>query len=214
MLARHIMTSPAIVAPTNMPVLEATRLMKEKKINRLPVVDNGKLVGIVTKDRLLRSAPSDATSLSLHEIHYLYGKLTLGEIMKKNPHCVSPDMTLEAVAAFAQEKNVGSLPVVEDGKVVGIVTTNDIFYVVVNPILGIGEDGSRIVVRNCNSTKEIMLALECVEKEGLSLVNSSYIRSKRGEENDFYVHISEEDPTGLVACMKEQGLDAEVRARR
>jgi acetoin utilization protein AcuB len=213
MLARHIMTSPVFTVPPDMPVLEATRLMKEKNISRLPVVDKGKLVGIATKDRLLRAAPSNATSLSLHELHYLYGKLTVAEIMQRKVIVVSPDDTMEACVRLAQDNHVGCLPVIEDGRVVGILTTNDLFYVVMNPILGIGEGGSRIAVRHCANATEIGKAIQCVVEMGLDLTNAAYMPSRRGDEKDLFLHIAEGNPDKLVECMKAKGLDAEGRAR-
>lgn len=213
MLVRNIMTTPVVTVPPDMPVLEASKLMKDKKIARLPVEEKGKLVGIVTKDRLLRAAPSSATSLSLHEIHYLYAKLTVREIMQRHVVTVTPDTTVEAAVRVAQEKKVGSLPVVEDGKVVGILTTNDFFYVILNPVLGIGESGSRVIVRRCTSPKQVVTAIQCVDELGLRLANAAYLPSRRGEDNDLMIHISEENPTALVDCMKKKGLDAEGRER-
>src|SRR5512134_2408017 len=133
MRVRNIMSSPVVSVQSDMPVLEAAKMMKEKRIERLPVVDGSKLMGIVTKDRVLRASPSMATSLSLHEIHYLFAKLTVREIMQKEVVTVNPDSTVENAVRLAQERRVGCLPVIEDGKVIGILTTNDFFYLVLNP---------------------------------------------------------------------------------
>ncbi len=213
MRVRHIMTSPVVTISINTPVLEAANLMKEKRIERLPVDDNGKLKGIVTKDRVLRASPSMATSLSLHEIHYLFAKLTVGEIMQRDVQTVSPDTTVENAVRLAQEKRVGCLPVVEDGRVVGIITTNDFFYLVLNPLLGIGESGSRVIVRHCATPSLMVSALECVAELGHQVLNAAYLPSRRGDERDFLIHIEAESAAKLVACMKERGLEAEERQR-
>lgn len=213
MRVRHIMTSPVITVPSDTPVLDAAKIMKERKIERLPVVDDGKLQGIVTKDRVLRSSPSMATSLSLHEIHYLFAKLTVKEIMQKDVVTVSPDTTVENSVRLAQEKRVGCLPVVEDDRVVGMLTTNDFFYLVLNPILGIGERGSRVSVRRCANPSQMAKALECVVESGMEVLNAAYMPSRRGDERDFILHVDAEDATGLVDCMRAKGLDAEKRQR-
>lgn len=213
MLVRHIMSSPVQTAQADMPVLEAAQLMKEKGIERLPVVDGEKLVGIVTKDRVLRASPSSATSLSLHELNYLYAKLTLREIMQKKIVTVSPDVTVESAVRTAQENRVGCLPVLEDGKVVGILTTNDFFYLVLNPILGIGHGGSRVIVHNCNSADLFKTAIDCVVETKNVLTNAAYLPSRRGAEKDLLIHIEEDDAGPLVACMKAKGLDAASRDR-
>lgn len=213
MRVRHIMTSPVVTIASDTPVLEVAKIMKEKKIERLPVVDAGKLTGIVTKDRVLRASPSMATSLSLHEIHYLFAKLTVKEIMQRDVSTVSPDMTVENAVRLAQERRVGCLPVVEDGRVVGILTTNDFFYLVLNPLLGIGEAGSRVIVRHCSTPEKMVAALKCVGELGHEVQNSAYLPSRRGGEKDLLIHIEAESAAKLVACMKERGLEAEERER-
>lgn len=213
MRVRNIMTSPVATVPGDMPVLEAAKLMKEKKIERLPVVEGGKLVGIVTKDRVLRSSPSMATSLGLHEIHYLFARLTVKEIMQTEVVTVSPDSTVENAVSLAQEKRVGCLPVVEDGHLVGILTTNDFFYLVLNPVLGIGEKGARIAVRHCATPSRMVDAFQCVADVGMEVLNAAYLPSRRGEQKDLLLHVSAEDTSRLVACMREKGLEAEERQR-
>lgn len=213
MLVRHIMTSPVQTIPPDTPVLEAAKLMKEKGIERLPIADGGKLLGIVTKDRVLRAAPSNATSLSVHEINYLYGKLTVKEIMQKKVVTVSPDDTIETAVRLGQDNKIGCLPVVEDGKIIGILTTNDFFYLVLNPVLGIGEGGSRIAVRRCQNVKDIVAVLNCVMEMGYDLTNAAYLPSRRGEDKELLLHIAEGDPTTLVECMRKRGFDAESRQR-
>jgi len=214
MRVRHIMSTPVVTVTSDTPVLEAAKLMKERKIERLPVVDKGKLKGIVTKDRVLHSSPSMATSLSIGEIHYLFAKLTVNDIMQKDVATVTPDTTIENAVRLAQDRHVGALPVIEDGKVVGIVTTNDFFYMILNPILGIGEEGSRLIIRHCESTEQIASAFKCVADNGFHVINASYIRSRRGSEKDLIIHVSEEDTTKLAGCMREKcQLDAEPRER-
>jgi acetoin utilization protein AcuB len=213
MRVRQIMTSPVVTVPSSTTVPEAVRLMKEKNIERLPIVDHGRLVGLVTKDRLLRATPSMASSLSLHEIHYLIAKLTLGEIMQTDVFTVMPDTTVENAVRLAQEMHVGCLPVVEDGNVVGILTTNDFFYVVLNPLLGIGEAGSRVSVTGCTTPSQLATALECAGELGLQVLNAAYLPSRRGGERAFIVHVDADDAAGLVERMRARGLDAEVRSR-
>ena len=99
------------------------------------------------------------------------------------------------------------------GAVVGILTTNDFFYLILNPVLGIGESGSRVIVRHCENTDTIAAALQCVGDMNFELTNAAYLPSRRGDENDLLLHISEDDSSGLVACMKDKGLDAEARER-
>lgn len=127
MYVRSRMTAnPFTLAPEST-VAEAFELMRNKKIRRVPVVKNGKLVGIISERQLLEVSPSPATSLSVFEINYLLSKTKIESIMTKKVITVSPDNLLEEAALKMRENHIGGLPVVDDGKVVGIITETDIF---------------------------------------------------------------------------------------
>ena len=128
---RDWMTANPITIAPNTSLGQANRLMKENSIRRLPVVDHGKLVGIVTLGDLREASPSDATSLSIFEIHYLLAKLTVEDIMSKKPVTVAPDATIYGAAQIMLQNKIAGLPVVDQGKVVGIITESDIFRMVV-----------------------------------------------------------------------------------
>ena len=113
------MTKNPLTVDTETLVMDAQKIMREKNIRRLPVVDKGKLVGIVTQHDLLEASPSPATSLSVHELNYLLARMKVKDIMKKNPVTVGPDTPFEEALRIGQEKKVGSFPVVEEGKTGG-----------------------------------------------------------------------------------------------
>src|SRR4030042_250764 len=133
MRVKDVMTWNVVTVSSDMPIMEAKKIMEAHDVRRLPVVDKGKLVGIVSKDRIERVGPSPATSLSVWEINYLLAKMTVKEVMRKDAVTVNPDMSVEAAIALAQSKGVGALPVVEDHKLIGIATTNDFFYKILHP---------------------------------------------------------------------------------
>lgn len=146
MYVKNRMTAnPFIVAP-EATVAETFELMKSKKIRRVPVVKNGKLVGIISERKLLEVSPSPATTLSIFEINYLLSKTTIDTIMTRNVITVTPGSLLEEAALKMRENNVGGLPVVEKDKVVGIITETDIFDSFVE-ILGFKDpSSSRIAI--------------------------------------------------------------------
>jgi len=146
MYVRDIMTTNVVTIPSNTSIADVKRIMQAHQFRRLPVVDKGKLVGIVTERRLESVSPSKATTLSQWELSYVLAKTTVKEVMEPNVVTVPPDMSAEEAVATAQTHKIGSLVVVEDDRVVGMVTTNDIFYKIINPILGLGEPGARIEV--------------------------------------------------------------------
>ncbi|HEY5789350.1 MAG TPA: CBS domain-containing protein [Gammaproteobacteria bacterium] len=213
MQVKDIMTAPVTTISSDTPVLEAAKLMKEKRIERLPVVDKGKLVGIVTKDRVLRASPSMATSLSLHEIHYLFARLTVDEIMQTDVVTVTPEATVESSLRLAQGKGVGCLPVLDGGRLVGILTSNDFFYQILNPLLGIGEPGARLIIRGCDTPAKMVRAVECVRDLDYEIVNGAYFPNRRGEARELMLHVHESNAERLVEALRSEGLDAELRHR-
>ncbi len=120
--------NPITVVPkTTLP--DAHRLMKESAIRRLPVVDHGRLVGIVTLGDVREAQPSDATTLSIYELNYLLSKLTVDKIMTREPLTISPGATIRDAAQVMLEHKIGGLPVMEGERLVGIITESDIFRV-------------------------------------------------------------------------------------
>src|SRR5690606_32978383 len=121
MKVRDVYTRGAIVVDPNTSAPQARKVMEEHKIRRLPVVDGGKLVGIVTLTDLLKAAPSPATSLSIWALHYLLDRVKVSEIMTKDLVTTTPDADLREVARVMADRKLGGLPVVEYGQVVGLI---------------------------------------------------------------------------------------------
>ena len=127
-LVSEWMSSPAQVAHPTTLVSDAYELMMKWNIRRLPVVDHGYLVGIVTLGDLREARPSRATSLSIYEMNYLLAKLTVGQVMTHNPYTVTPGTSIQEAARTMLERKVSGLPVVDDEQSpVGIITESDIF---------------------------------------------------------------------------------------
>ncbi|MCK6625048.1 MAG: CBS domain-containing protein [Anaerolineae bacterium] len=131
-LVKDWMTRDVVTISPEMTLPEAHRLMEEKKIRRLPVVDSGRLVGIVTRGDIRGAEPSGATSLSIWEVNYLLAKLKIGEIMTAHPLTIAAEETIGEAARLMLEKKISGLPVVDNaGRLVGIITESDIFRLVV-----------------------------------------------------------------------------------
>ncbi len=128
---RDWMTPNPITIDPKTTLPEAHKLMKECHIRRLPVVDHGKVVGILTLGDVREASPSDASSLSIFELNYLLAKLNVESIMTRDPITIAPTATIREAAQLMLEHKIGGVPVVEDEKLVGIITESDIFRVLV-----------------------------------------------------------------------------------
>ena len=213
MKVRDVMTWNVVTVPSDTPIMEARKIMNAHNFRRLPVVDKGKLVGVVTKDRVAGAGPSSATSLSVWEINYLLAKMTVKEIMRKDLVTITPDTTVEAAVALAQSEGTGSLLVVEKKRLVGIVTTNDFFYRILNPILGIGVPGIRLTVLNCGDAKCIQEVMDCVGKHGVKIAAIHNVPPLEGKEPALYIHLDTDDAGQVVQDLNTKGYTVEIRER-
>jgi len=125
---------------------QALKVMRDDKVRRLPVVNRrGILVGIVSEKDLLQAAPSPATSLSIHEMHYLLSQMKVSEVMTKDVITVTEYTPLEEAARIMVDNKIGGLPVMRDDKLIGIITETDLFKIFIE-LLGARERGVRITM--------------------------------------------------------------------
>lgn len=213
MLIRDVMTTNVVSIPSTTSLAEARVIMQAHHIKRLPVADKGKLTGIITRDKLDRAGPSELTTFSIHEISYLLSKITVAQIMRKEVVTIDPDATVEEAVSLAQQKKVGALVVLDGGRIVGIATTNDFFYKILNPTLGIGEPGARIVVRNCSAAGDVCKILGAVDKVGVPLVGMFTLKVPDTSKFDCTLHLDTDDPQKVISDFQRLGYTAEQLAR-
>jgi acetoin utilization protein AcuB len=146
MLVRERMNKHPLTVKADAPVDGTLRRMKDEKVRRFPVVnDHGRLIGIVTETDLLYAAPSPATSLSVYEMHYLYSRIRVKEVMTRKVLTVQQDVPIEEAARLMIDNKIGGLPVMRDDDLVGIITETDIFRAFME-MLGARDEGVRITV--------------------------------------------------------------------
>jgi CBS domain-containing protein len=131
-LVREWMTKQVLTVAPHTTLRSAHQLMKENHIRRLPVLDEGQLVGIITIGDAREASPSDATTLSIWELNYLWAQLTVDKVMTAHVFTVNPDTPIIDAAELMLEHKISGLPVVNSaGKLVGILTESDIFRMLV-----------------------------------------------------------------------------------
>jgi len=126
------MTKDVITVSPNISLPEAHRLMTDNQIRRLPVVQNSKVVGMLTLGDVRGAEPSEATTLSVWELNYLLAKMKIKETMTHNPTTITPNYTISEAAKVMLTHKISGIPVVDDQhNLVGIITESDIFRMVV-----------------------------------------------------------------------------------
>ncbi len=146
MLVKDRMTSDPVVITTDTSLKEALEIVRSKPFRHLPVLDeNGKLVGIVTEKSLVYASPTSTTALSVFEVDYILSRTKVGQIIQGSVISVGPDWPIEEAARVMVDRRIGCLLVVEDDKLIGIISDTDIFRVFVEG-LGGGHPSLRITV--------------------------------------------------------------------
>lgn len=211
MYIREYMKSPVITVTSDTLIHDAQKIMQEHKIRRLPVVDGKKLVGLITQDRLREVEPSLATTLSIWERTYLLAKMKVKEVMTTNVITITPDSTAEEACVLGQKHNIGTLPVINKGKLVGIITTTDL-YRQMTDILGFGKKGTRLYIRNCtrDTIQCSVMEILCQHKtEVLSMFPVTPIGTRQ---KDFIIHLADGDTYQSIACeVRRLGCEVEIR---
>lgn len=155
MSVSDFMATDLVTVKPDTPIFDAVDLMKHHDIHRLPVLENGQLVGLITEGIIQEAMPSKATSLSVYEVNYLLNKTTVRDVMIKNVATIAPDALLEDAIALMRTKNIGVLPVVEGSDLKGIITNNDIFDAFLK-ITGYNNGGTRVTIQIPEDQKGIL----------------------------------------------------------
>ena len=125
MRVRDLMTDKPITVDPGTPMLEARQRMVAERIRHLIVVDDTRIVGIVTDRDIRLNLPSPATSLSVWEVNYLLARLTVADVMTRSVLVVAPDRPVAEAARIMIEHKISALPVIQDDRLLGIVTESD-----------------------------------------------------------------------------------------
>lgn len=146
MFVANCMTKNPITIAPDVGIDEAAKIMDKGHFRRLPVVEHGKLVGFFTNRDLLRASPSAATTLDRFEMRTLLSKIKVDDVMQKNVITVTDTTTIEEAALVMAREKIGGMPVLSEvGKVVGIISSTDIFRAFVT-VMGLDSGKTRLTI--------------------------------------------------------------------
>jgi len=192
------MSTNVVTVTEDTRVDDARKIMEAHNIRRLPVMKKDKLVGLVTKHMLLEAAPSPATSLNIWEVHYLLAKMTVKDIMVKKPLTIPTDMPVEEALQLGQEKGYGAFPVMEDGRLAGMVTESDIVRMMTR-VLGVKEKGKRIDIRASTKFGNMRNILEILDRHKTVLLSMLTLPPEEWEKDWLIVLRLKSDDVGSIA---------------
>ena len=203
MLVENWMSKDVVTVDVDDSMQDATRLLKEHNIRGLPVMEKGKLVGVVTDRDLKKASASDATTLEIHELLYMISRIKVKEIMTKNPITIPVDSTIDEAAEVLLENKLSGAPVVDDkGQVVGIITQIDIFRVIIS-LTGARKKGIQFGFQLEDRPGSIKEVADIIRKYGCRLMS---ILSSHDDQVDFrhvYIRVSDCDRKRLGELKEE-----------
>jgi acetoin utilization protein AcuB len=217
MLIRELMVpKPAVLTPhTSLP--DALKLMREKKVNRMPVVDgHGSLVGIISETDLHNATPSSATLLSFWEIPTLLAKITVEMLMVKDVATVSEDTPVEEAARIMADRNIGCLVVMAGKALVGMVSQADIFRAFME-LLGGRRKGVRIWATTADEKGTVARITTAIAGVSGDIVGLGFLEvtDARGTRWEITLKVQDVPKEQLVEVLKPYLLDIlDVRETR
>jgi len=188
MRVRTRMTAPALVVGPDAPAWEALGLMRRHRIRRLPVVDGDALVGIITWTDVVRmhppavDGPQRTPSLSVGVL--------VKHLMAGAPITVDPEATIEQAAVLMRRHKIGGLPVVEGGRLVGVITESDLFETFTE-MLEAGPHEVKLHITVGSISVELPRIVSGLTRAGIPIVAVHTLRASGAEVVELVVHASD-----------------------
>lgn len=199
----HMIANPFTVS-YDQTIPEAQEIMMQNRVKRLPVLKKGKLVGVVSKEDIERYSPSKATALSMGEITYILSRTKISSIMTKNPITISSNALLEEAVTLMRDSDVSFLPVVDDGKLVGIITEGNIFDCFID-LLGFREPGTRFTIEADDEPGIMSNLTSIIGKHGANITHVAVYRGAIGK-SAVVIGINSFNTSAIEKSIEENGF--------
>lgn len=203
MLVRDWMTPDPQTVTGQTPVMEAMQRLREGGYRRLPVVQDGRLIGIVTDRDLKEATPSKATTLSVFELNYLLSKLTIKDVMRSPVVTIGPDEAIENAALTMESHRVSGLPVVDGGRLVGILAITDLLRAFVS-FLGLREGGLRVTVDLPDEPGVLARAAEAAPPSNVVAVATAGV--VEGQRRRLVLRVAGDEAEGFGQRLRDRGI--------
>jgi acetoin utilization protein AcuB len=190
------MTREVITVGREASIQEALALMKQGSIRHLPVVD---------KDKNLQGWVTDADLRGVL-IASMLEELTLNDVMVRRPHVASPEMPLEDVAKILLDKRIGGMPVLEDGKLVGIITVIDVMSAFIN-MMGMLTSSSRLDVKVSTPMNPLHEIARLIRQHNGEVISICHIPGLADLESIYSIRLKKCDLEPIVEDLKRSGVE-------
>ena len=166
MLVKDLMTADPICGHPNMPITEVQALMSENNIRHIPIVDEeNALVGLITQRSLFSALRTDESTLSQFEVSYILAKIQAHHVMVEDVITIDEEVPIEEAARIMADKRIGCMPVMKDNDLIGIITDNDLFNIMLN-LLGARRHGIRMTILQPDRAGEVARLSRVIDEKG------------------------------------------------
>jgi acetoin utilization protein AcuB len=206
MLVRDRMTPHPTTVTTDTNLKDALELVRSNPFRHLPVLDeNGALVAVVTEKSLIYASPTPTTSLSVFEVDYILSRTKIGQVIQGPVITVVPDLPIEEAARVMIDHRIGCLPVVEDDRLVGIISDTDIFRVFAEG-LGGGHPSIRITVVVPEEVGSLARVTSCVADIGANIYALGIFWGEKPEDRVVALRLEGVDREAAVRALEAAGI--------
>jgi acetoin utilization protein AcuB len=187
-------------------LLEAVDFLHTKEVLTLPVMDGDKVVGVVTDRDVRKASPSSAPKLHDHDMEYLLKKIKVSDIMSRMVVTVSPHATVEEAAKMLHDRKIKGLPVVDEGKLVGLITVNEVLEFF-SELFEKNEGAATFELKLDGEAGNLMEALKIIVSHGGNIVNAMTAPiEKEGAGKEIILKVEGEDTEGIMKDLEAEHL--------
>lgn len=203
MLVRDIMQDHPVSATPETRLPQLVRLLQRRGFRHVPIVEEGKLVGIVSDRDVKQSMTSAALMTEGPERARLLDELTAGQIMTRRVTTIGPTGGVEEAARLMATRKISALPVTEDDRLLGIVTETDVLHLFVRA-LGVIEPSSRLDVIVSDRAAGLSDIVRAAEETGSRISSVMTLETPTGE-REVVLRLATIDPGPAVRALEGRG---------
>ncbi|AHY46120.1 CBS domain [Rubrobacter radiotolerans] len=205
---RDSMTRDVVTLGPEASVAQAWEIVRGRGVRHIPIVEDGRLVGLVS-DRDLRDASPIRKSSDGGEDENVFGWSSMRDIMTRKPVTISPFDTIEHAAREIYERRIGCLPVVDGGELVGIITSADMMRTLIE-LFGAGKPGTWVEVEVADEPGALAGIVDTVSERHVNLASVFVAPGHRVSDKVIALRLETTNPKGIVGALGEAGYSVEV----
>lgn len=203
---RDTMTRDVATLGPEASVAQAWQLCRERKVRHIPVVEDGRLVGLVSDRDLRDASPVRKTGNGEENV---FGWASMRDIMSSDVATIGPFDTIDHAAKEIHERRIGCLPVVDDGSLVGIITSSDMMRTLID-LFGAGNAGTWLEVEVPNEPGTLAAIVDTVRDKRVNVASVFVAPAHRASNRTIVLRLDTTNPKGIVGSLKDAGYDVSV----